>query len=77
MTNVNNNTTLTLQDLADNVKILKQIREYGELAIYKALTILDRKPCLNRQIDNFVNPLKLFARGHQLLQDCQLLVTIL
>ena len=66
MTNVHNNTTLTLEDLADKVKIVKQIREHRKLAIYEALTILDRKSCLNRQIDNFINPLKLFARGHQL-----------
>ena len=66
MTNVHNNTTLTLEDLADKVKIVKQIREHRKLSIYEALTILERKPGLNRQIDNFINPLKLFARGHQL-----------
>ena len=49
-----------------NVRIVKQIRKYRKLAIHEALIILDRKPCLNRQIDNFVNTLKLFARGHQL-----------
>ena len=57
-----NSTTLTLKDLADNVKKCK----YRKLSILEALTILDIKPCINRQIDNFVNPLKLFARGHQL-----------
>ena len=53
-------------DLADKLKIVKQINEHRKLATCEALTILDRKPCLNRQIDNFINPLKLFARGHQL-----------
>ena len=55
-----------MEDLADNVKIVKQIREYRKLSIYEALTILGRKNCLNREIDNIVNPLKLLARGHQL-----------
>ena len=63
MTNVLNNTTLALEDLADSVKIVKQIREYRKLAIYEALTLLDGKPGLNWQIDTFVNPLKLFTRS--------------
>ena len=47
-----------------HVIIVQQFREYRKLAIYEAFTILDRKTGL--QIDNFVNPLKLFARGYQL-----------
>ena len=67
-----------MQDLADKVTIVKQIREHRKLSIYEVLTILDRKPCLNIQIDNFINPLKLFARGHQLNPArLRLLVTIL
>ena len=37
--------------------------DYHKLTIYEALAILHRKPDLNRQIDNFVNPLKLFSRS--------------
>ena len=52
---------LTLKDFADNVKQMeKQIPKYLKLAIYEALTILERKPGLNRQIDNFVNHLRRF-----------------
>ena len=40
MINVHNRTSRTLEDLADNVKIVKQIREHRELSIYEALTIL-------------------------------------
>ena len=31
--------------------------------MHEALSILDKKPGLNRQVDNFINPLKLFSRG--------------
>ena len=51
----------TLEDLADNAKIVTQLREYKKLAIYEALTMLDSNPGINRQIDNLVNPLKLSA----------------
>ena len=34
-----------------------------KLTIYEALAILHRKPDLNKQIDHFVNPLKLFFRS--------------
>ena len=37
MTNVHNSWTLTLEDLADNLKIAKQISEYRKLAIYEGL----------------------------------------
>ena len=42
--------------------MLKIIPDYHKLTISEALAILHRKPDLNRQIDNFVNPLKLFSR---------------
>ena len=58
-----NSTALIFEDLTANVKIGKQIPEYTKLAIYETLTLLDRKPGLNTQIDNFDNPPKLFARG--------------
>ena len=41
----------------------RNYRYINKLFIYEALSILDRKPDLNRQIDNFINPLKLFSRG--------------
>ena len=55
--------TVQLDTLLSKVKMLKIIPDYHKLTIYKALAILHRKPDLNRQIDNFVNPLKLFSRS--------------
>ena len=52
---------LALEDLTANVKILKMIHEPRKLSIYEALVIIDKKPALYRQVDNFINPLKLFA----------------
>ena len=46
-----------------NVNVAKHLQDINKLMIYEALTILDRKPDLNRLIDNFINPIKLFARG--------------
>ena len=40
------------------------IHEPRKLSIYEALVIIDKKPALNRQVDNFINPLKLFARNN-------------
>ena len=57
--------TVQLDTLLSNVKILKIIPDYHKLTIYEALAILHRKPDLNRQIDNFINPLKLFSRSTQ------------
>ena len=37
------------------------IQDPRKLSIYDALVIIDKKPALNRQVDNFINPLKLFA----------------
>ena len=54
---------LALEDLT-NVKILKMIYEQRKLSIYEALVIINKKPALNRQVDNFINPLKLFARSN-------------
>ena len=53
-------TNITLEELASNVSVLQKLPV--ELFIYEAL-LIDRKPDLNRQIDNFTNPLKLFSRG--------------
>ena len=53
--------TASLYELSSNVKIFKVIHDFKKLIIYEALTILHKKTDLNRQIDNFVNPLKIFA----------------
>ena len=55
--------TVQLDTLFPNIKFLKIIPDYHKLTIYEALAILHRKPDLNRQIDNFVNPLKPFSRS--------------
>ena len=39
-------------------------QEPKKLSLYEALVIIDKQPALNRQIDNFINPLKLFARSN-------------
>ena len=54
--------TVQLDTLLSNETIVKIIPDHHKLTIYEALAILHRKPDLNRQIDNFVNPLKLFSR---------------
>ena len=38
------------------------IHEPRKLSIYEALVVIDKKPALIRQVDNFINPHKLFAR---------------
>ena len=40
------------------------IHEPRKLFIYEALVIIDKKLALNRQVDNFSNPLKLLARSN-------------
>ena len=53
-----------LDELSSNVKIIKVIPDFKKLIKYEALTISYKKPDLNTQIDNFVNPLKLFAGNY-------------
>ena len=55
-----NITNITLGELASNVSVLQKLPVDNKLFIYEALSILGRKPDLNRQTDNFKNPLKLF-----------------
>ena len=64
MATYHNFNRVTLEDLTSNVKILKMIQDPRKLSIYEALVIIDKKPSLNRQVDNFINPLKLFARSN-------------
>ena len=40
------------------------VRESKKLTIYEAIVIIDKQPALNRQVDNFINPLKLFTRNN-------------
>ena len=40
------------------------IQDPRKLSIYEALVIIDKKPALNRQVDNFIKPLKLCARSN-------------
>ena len=62
--------TVQHDTLLSNVNILKIIPNYHKLTIYEALAILWRKPYLNRQIDYFVNALKLFTRSTHTLILC-------
>ena len=66
MATCHNFNRLTLEDLTSNVKILKMIREPRKLSIYKAHVIIDKQTALNRQVDNFISPLKLFARSNNI-----------
>ena len=54
---------ITLEELVSNVTVLQKLPIYNKLFIYEELSILDRKLDLNSQIDNFINPLKLFSSG--------------
>ena len=64
MVTCHNFNRLTIENLSSNVKILKIIHEPRKLSIYEALVIIDKQPVLNRQVDNFINPLKLFAKSN-------------
>ena len=64
MATCHNINRLAQEDLTENVKILKMIHESRKLSIYEALVIIDKKAALNKQVDNFINPLKLFARSN-------------
>lgn len=58
-----NTNNITLDHLIQNTVKIKQFSDYRSLVIYEALIIQHRKPSLNRQIDNFINPLKLYAHS--------------
>lgn len=51
------------KDLEENTSPIKQFLDLRRLKIYEALLILHENPNLNRQKDNFVNPLKLYSRS--------------
>ena len=59
----------TLELLQQNTCPVKQLRDTKRLFIYEALTILKERPFINRQKDNFINPLKLYSRTTTLNQS--------
>lgn len=59
----NHKLTTTQDDLELNTIPVKQFTDTNRLFIYEALLILHERPDLNRQKDNFINPLKLYARS--------------
>ena len=59
-------------DLESNTIAVKQFDDLHRLLIYEALSILEERPDLNRQKENFVNPLKLYSRTlHRTQQNPQ------
>ena len=59
----------TSELLQQNTCPVKQLRDTKRLFIYEALTILRERPFINRQKDNFINPLKLCSRTTALNQS--------
>jgi len=57
------NLVVSLEILEKHARIVKQFQDFKRLIVYEALLILNRKPQMNRQIDNFINPLKLFSHS--------------
>ena len=52
---------------------MKMIQEPRKLTKYETLEIIDKQSALNRQVDNYINPLKLIAIViiFRLLQQCR------
>ena len=57
------NTGLNTEILENNTKPVKNFSKLNNLIIYEALLIIEERPDINRQIDNFTNPLKLYSRS--------------
>jgi len=53
---------ITQDHVENNTKVVKQFSDISRLTIYEALLIVTENPNINRQVDNFINPLKLFSR---------------
>jgi len=53
---------INIENLKSNTIVVKQFNDLQRLRIYETLTILQDRPDINRQKDNFINPLKLFGR---------------
>ena len=52
-----------MEEFASNVTVPQKLPVDNKLLIYEALSILDRKPDLIKQIDNYINAWKLFSIG--------------
>ena len=59
-----NITRFKLEDIETHTESIKILKDLNRLNIYEALLILQDRPDMNRQIDNFYNPLKLYARNY-------------
>ena len=57
------NTGMNTEILENNTKPVKNFSKLNKLIIYEALLIIEERPDINRQIDNFTNPLKLYSRS--------------
>ena len=57
------NTGLNTEILENNTKPVKNFSKLNKLIIYEALLIIEERPDINRQIDNFTNPLKPYSRS--------------
>lgn len=53
--------------LEQNCEVVQKLPDFKRLVIFEALTILKERPSMNRQSDNFINPLKLFSRQSRTL----------
>lgn len=58
------NKNIEEQQIEQNTKIINSFQNLKELHIFEALAILQEQPDINRQKDNFINPLKLFSRSN-------------
>ena len=54
---------VTQEELESNTRSIKTFSDATRISIYEALLIIRDKPDINRQIDNFINPLKLYAHS--------------
>ena len=57
------NTSIQTQDLENNTLPVKSFQDLKRMTIYEALLIMEQRPDINRQKDNFINPLKLYSRS--------------
>ena len=60
---------LQFSHISDRASSLHVIHDFNRLKIYEALMILNERPDINRQQDNFRNPLKLYTHNITLPQN--------
>ena len=58
------NTGLNSEILENNTNPVKNFSKLNKLIIYEALLIIEERPDINRQIDNFTNPRSPYANHH-------------